>query len=249
MERHAAWLSSHFQTGCADGKTAYARQFDTPYESLVLSFGERIMCKDPTLQPAKSRSSWRYGLWLGRSQTSNAHLLGTRVGIVVTRAIRRLPSTEHEEASLVVATRGTLVARRPVDAAAGDTPTVTRHPVERREVSVVPASSDAPMKVGSGDSANAPPYVDSNMLEPVVARAQSSSAAGESSKHFKWRRSCRFWSWKRCSMESTYPLEPTLKSHAPVEEHDESLVPKGYRGRPASHCWPRPGSPEYTVGC
>ena len=27
------------------------------------------------------------------------------------------------------------------------------------------------------------------------------------------------------------------------------LVPKRQRGRPATHCWPSPGSPEYTVGC
>ena len=43
-----------------------------------------LLWKDPTLQPAKLRSSWGYGLWLGRSPTSNAHLIGTRVGIVVT---------------------------------------------------------------------------------------------------------------------------------------------------------------------
>ena len=30
MVRHAAWLLSHFQTGSADGKTAYARQFERP---------------------------------------------------------------------------------------------------------------------------------------------------------------------------------------------------------------------------
>ena len=31
MARHAAWLLSNFQTGSADGKTAYARQFERPY--------------------------------------------------------------------------------------------------------------------------------------------------------------------------------------------------------------------------
>ena len=71
MLRHAAWLLSHFQTGSADGKTAYARQFESP----VLVLAERVMWKDPTLQPAKLKRSWDYGLWLGRSQTSNAHLI------------------------------------------------------------------------------------------------------------------------------------------------------------------------------
>ena len=106
MVRHAAWLLSHFQTGSADGKTVYARQFERPYESLVLPFAERVMWKDPTLQLAKLKSSWGYGLWLGRSQTSNAHLIGARVGIVVARTIPRLPASEREDSNLVVAMRG-----------------------------------------------------------------------------------------------------------------------------------------------
>ena len=81
--RHAAWLLSHFQTGSADGKTAYARQLERPSESVVLPLAERVMWKDPTLQPAQLKSSWGDGLWLERLQASNAHLIGTRVGIVV----------------------------------------------------------------------------------------------------------------------------------------------------------------------
>ena len=49
----------------------------------MLPFAERVMWEDPTLQPAKLKSSWGYGLCLGRSQTSNAHFVGTRLGIVV----------------------------------------------------------------------------------------------------------------------------------------------------------------------
>ena len=49
MVRHAAWFLSHFQTESVDGKTAYARQFERPYESPVLPFAERVMWKDPTL--------------------------------------------------------------------------------------------------------------------------------------------------------------------------------------------------------
>ena len=84
---------------------------------------------DPTLQPAKLKSSWG-GLWMERSQTSNADFIGTRVGIVVARTIRRLPASEREDSNLVVAMRGTPVAGRPVDAVAGDAPTMTRQAVE-----------------------------------------------------------------------------------------------------------------------
>ena len=105
MVRHAAWLLSHFQAGTADGKTAQARHFEKPCESLVLLFTDRVMWKGPRIQPAKLRSSWGCGLRLERSQTSNAHLIGTRMGIVVVRGIRRMLASEREEASLVVAMR------------------------------------------------------------------------------------------------------------------------------------------------
>ena len=38
----------------------------------LLPFPARVMWKYPTLQPAKLRSSWRYGSWLRRPHTSNA---------------------------------------------------------------------------------------------------------------------------------------------------------------------------------
>ena len=190
-----------------------------------------------------------YGLWLGRSQTSNAHLIGTRVGIVVARTIRRLPTSEREDSNLVVAMMGTPVAGRPADAAADDAPTVTRHAVERREVIVVPAISGAPLQAGSGEGVSAPSNPVPNLPKPTVARAQPSSAAVESSHHPSGERvdssgpgvMCQ-WRWhKRWNQQRSHTLQ--------VEEHDESLVPKRQRGRPATHCWPSPGSPEYTVGC
>ena len=179
--QHAAWLLSHFQTGSADGKTTYARQFEKTYESLVLHFAERIMWKDPTLQPAKLNSTWGYGLWMGRSQTSNAHLIGTRLGIVVARTIRRLPASKREESNLVVVMRVISVAGRPADAAAGDAHTVTRHAVEHKEVIVVFASSDVPLQAGSGEDVSASSNPVPSLPKATVARAQPSSSAVESS--------------------------------------------------------------------
>ena len=139
------------------------------------------------------------------------------------------------------------MAGRPADAAACDAPTVTRRAVVRREVIVVSANSGAPMQVGSGEGVSAPPHLDSNMPEPVVARAQSSAAGA--GQHPSGERVVNFGPGDVAPMESTHTKEPTMKSHASVEELDESLVPKRQRGRPATHCWPSPGSPEYTVGC
>ena len=108
--KYAAWLLSR------------RRMHDSsknPPNHLCFSVAERVMWKDPTLQPAKLE--WGCGLcW--RSETSEARLFGTRVCVVVARTIRRLPTSEREDSNLVVTMRGTPVAGRPADAAAGRTP-------------------------------------------------------------------------------------------------------------------------------
>ena len=162
------------------------------------------------------------------------------------RTIRRLPASESEDSNLVVAMSGTPVAGRPADAVAGDAPTVTRRAVERREVIVVPAISGAPLQAGSGEGVSAPSNPVPNLPKTTVAGGQPSSAAVESSHHPSGERVDSSGPGGDVPMEVGQADEPTTKSHAPVEEHDESLV---QRGRPATYCWPTPGSPEYTVGC
>ena len=120
--------------------------------------------------------------------------------------------------------------------------------MERREVIVVPAISGAPLQPGSGEDVSAPSNPVPNLPKPTVARAQPSSAAVESSHHPSGERVDSRGPGGDVPMEMAQAVEPTKKSHAPVEEHDESLVPKRQRGRPTTHCWPSPGSPEYTVG-
>ncbi len=113
MVRHAARLLSHFQAGASDGTKAYARHFERPHESFVLPFLKWSHVEWSTPKPAKLRSSKGCGLWLGRTQTSNACLIDSKLGIVVACTIRRLPASERDEASLVVAMRSAPVAGRP----------------------------------------------------------------------------------------------------------------------------------------
>ena len=131
--------------------------------------------------------------------------------------------------------------------AAGDACTVMRHAV--REVKVVPASSGAPLQGGSGGDVSALSTPVPNLPRSTVEKAQSSPAAVESSRHQSGDRGDNLGLGDRVPMEMAQSVEPTTKSHASVGEHDESLAPKRERGRPATHCWPSPGSPEYTVGC
>ena len=111
---------------------------------------------------------------------------------------------------------------------------------------MVPASSGAPLQGGSGEGVSA-------SSNPVPSpgrwlRGQKHHAvAGESSQCPRGEQAASLGD--DVPMKMARAVEPTAKSHAPVEEHEESLAPKRQRGRPASHVWPSPGSPEYTVGC
>ena len=152
-----------------------------------------------------------YCLWLGRSQTSNVHFLGTRVGIVVARTIRHQPSTLRAEASLVVA-----MGCPPV----GWSQQLATHlQVLAHHCKWVAVKTS-------------PSHFDSHKPDQLVATAQSSSTASESSQHLSGGRAVDFG-----------------PGNVAPEKLDESLA-RRQRGRPADHtAGPSPGSPEYTVGC
>ena len=74
------------------------RMHDSSKNSHVLPFASHVMWQNPTLHPAKLKK--KLGLWfvVGEiKKTSNAHLICTRVSIVVARTIRRLPASERGE--------------------------------------------------------------------------------------------------------------------------------------------------------
>ena len=66
--------------------------------------------------------------------------------------------------------------------------------------------------------------------ERTVSKAQPSSAAVESSHHPSGERVDSSGPGGDVPMEVAQAVEPTTKSHAPVEEHDQSLVPKRQKG-------------------
>ena len=139
----------------------------------------------------------------------------------------------------MVAMRGTPVAGRPADVAAGDAPTVARHAGERKEVIVVPASSGAPMQGGSGEGASASSSPVPNLPKPMVERTETSAVEGESSHNPRGEKAASLSD--DAPMELTQAVGPTAKSHAPVEEQEECLAPKRQRGRSATHVLAKSG--------
>ena len=131
------------------------------------------------------------------------------------------------------------------EGAAGDAATVTRHVVERRGVIMVFARSGAPLQVGGCETVSAPPNPVRNLLAPVVARAQLSSAAAESSHHQTGERVVNSAPGNVVPLE-VVQSENRRRSHMLLWKSmkNVSFQRDKERGRPATHCWPSPGSPE-----
>ena len=79
-----------------DGRTARQRIRADPSIPLCPYFGESIMFKPAktVIQP-KQNPKWRDGIWLGFIDSTNERIIGTNVGVMKCRAIRRQESTEQ----------------------------------------------------------------------------------------------------------------------------------------------------------
>jgi len=102
MVRHASWQHDRFHINTTRKSTAYATQYLTNYTSAVLPFAETVIYRDAGHIKAKFQSHWGYGIWLGRSNKNNQHIIGTRSGCFTARAVRRLPPTERHHKQLLI---------------------------------------------------------------------------------------------------------------------------------------------------
>ena len=84
---HAAWIRNRFVV--QEGQTAFERAFDRVYNGRICSFGEVVLAFVKTIK--KGAPSWRKGVWLTKSNTSDVHVVGIGEHIVCTRSVRRLP--------------------------------------------------------------------------------------------------------------------------------------------------------------
>ena len=222
--RHAGWCWSHFHRASEDGRTSYERQFERVYGSQVLPFGERTMWKNPTLSPAKLSSSWGYGLWLGRTMASNAHIVGTRSGALLVRTVRRLPPSEREDGELVIAMRGTpMKAKAMTEGAAGS----SSNSAARAQTWSWGAEAKALTASRTEEEQREDP-------QPEQSEEKAGPAPGPANAE----------PLKKLAR----PREPD-QDHAAIEDHPQEAPVKRGRGRPPTRVWPKPGSPEYTPGC
>ena len=63
------------------------------YNGIVVEFGECVLYKIPGLQP-KLATRWEKGVWLGKRNSTDEHLVGTEDGTTTARTVQRRPE-EH----------------------------------------------------------------------------------------------------------------------------------------------------------
>jgi hypothetical protein len=117
--RHAQWLIFRFHVNRATNSTSFARLFGFNYSGSICELREVVLGRLPDLLPSQRRYSewnerWTEGLWLGKSDTSDEHLLAIEVlmptgeasqKVMPFRSVRRYAAGDNRSWSLEAITR------------------------------------------------------------------------------------------------------------------------------------------------
>ena len=114
--RHAAWLITRYNTG-RDGCSPFRRIFGKPYNGSICKFGEQVHYKLSGHPSSRVEPRWELGAWVGKTELTDEHLLGTLSGIRNSRTIYRLPKSHCYSKDALDRIVGTPVNPKPEGAA------------------------------------------------------------------------------------------------------------------------------------
>ena len=112
--RHSAWLHNRFHVK-ANGRTCFEELHQTRYKQDVVPWGEKVLFMEPRPKHRRLKGGRRHqkmdaamesGIWLGRSEEIDEHLLGTPRGVMRARTIRRLIPQDRWDAQSFLEFRG-----------------------------------------------------------------------------------------------------------------------------------------------
>ena len=103
--RHAAWLIARFHTRSKDQMTPYRLVTGSDYSHPLATLGEVVLVKLPTTK-SKAQRRWVKGLWLGKLDRDDSHILGTSSGAIAVRSVRRLPLESQTDGVMMKAMKG-----------------------------------------------------------------------------------------------------------------------------------------------
>ena len=102
--RHAAWLIPRFRG--SEVQSPFYRAMGGQYGGKLVAFGETVLAHLPEVgkgsgNPApKLADRWKSGVWLGKSDLTDEHLVRTDDGVVYARSVRRLAVNSWSEENL-----------------------------------------------------------------------------------------------------------------------------------------------------
>ena len=80
MVRHALFCHDRLLEHRETKQTSYEKRTGRKYDSKMILFGEPVWFKRPGDTRTKFQMMWSPGIWLGRRDESDEHLIGTRFG-------------------------------------------------------------------------------------------------------------------------------------------------------------------------
>ena len=132
--RHAAWLIARFHTRSKDQMTPYRLVTGSDYSHPLATLGEVVLGKLPTTK-IKAQRRWVKGLWLGKLDRDDSHILGTSSGAIAVRSVRRLPLESQTDGVMMKAMKG--IPWQPRD---GMRHRITRHISHALPIALPPAA-------------------------------------------------------------------------------------------------------------
>ncbi|CAK0850029.1 unnamed protein product, partial [Prorocentrum cordatum] len=94
LARHAGWALARF-TVREDGSTPCRRIMGRGHRGQIVEFAETAMHKLPAGSAGKMEARWDKGIWPGKANVSDEHMIGTPRGSIFSRSIARRPDEKR----------------------------------------------------------------------------------------------------------------------------------------------------------
>ena len=101
--RHAGWLHDRYHVRQDSHLTAFHPRCGKPYDGQITKFGASVLYMMPVKKsdkPKRLEHHWSYGVWVGKTEDSEEHIVLTSDGARIARTVRVLDETVAKEKAL-----------------------------------------------------------------------------------------------------------------------------------------------------
>ena len=106
LVRHSAWLDDRFVMKRQNQQTPFQRQMIRDHPGVVISIFETVLWREPGPNVLKFKEKWGVGIWAGRDNLADVHIILTRQGALTARSVRRLAPSKAADQQHLLAAKG-----------------------------------------------------------------------------------------------------------------------------------------------